>query len=178
MEQLDPRLRQALEARVRRLGYLGEFFKCAALQPDSLLAFIELTEALKQALPDRLTEVVALTIAARAGNAYERNQHERLCLKLGYDRAFIAFLTGRSTAPDPLAPAEQAVRRLALATLEHEGRGVSAELSAVVEAVGPAQAMAVLLLIGRYRTHALLVNALELLPPVPSIFADGEGAAR
>jgi hypothetical protein len=177
LEQLDPRLRQALAGRVQRLGYLGEFFKCAALQPDTLLAFLEFTEALKDALPERLTEVVALTVATLAGNAYERNQHEQLCTKRGYERGFIAFLTGRSGgAKSSLAPAEEAVHRLAVAALDRDGRGVTAELSAVVEAIGPAQAMAVLLLIGRYRTHALVVNALELLPPVPSVFAE-TGAA-
>ena len=51
MEQMDPRLREALAARVARLGYLGEFFKCAALQPDSLLAFMQLTDALKRRFP-------------------------------------------------------------------------------------------------------------------------------
>jgi hypothetical protein len=47
---------------------------------------------------------------------------------------------------------------------------VQAELAAVIETVGPAQAMAVLMLIGRYATHAFIVNALQLTPPVPSIF--------
>jgi hypothetical protein len=34
--------------------------------------------------------------------------------------------------------------------------------------VGPAVTVAVLLLVGRYQAHALVVNALELAPPVPS----------
>jgi hypothetical protein len=34
--------------------------------------------------------------------------------------------------------------------------------------VGPAVAVAVLLLVGRYQAHALAVNALKLAPPVPS----------
>ncbi len=172
MEQLDPRLRQALAARVARLGYLGEFFKCAALQPDSLLAFMQLTDALKKALPDRLTELVALTVTTATGNEYERNQHERLCERLGYDRSWTAAVTGRGSGPSPLSPDEQAVQRLTLSALGTNGHDLSRELTEVVEAIGPAQAMAILMLIGRHWTHSLIVNALGLKPPVPSIFAE------
>jgi len=172
MEQLDPRIREALAARVARLGYLGEFFKCAALQPDSLLAFMQLTDALNKALPDRLVEVVALTVATGTGNEYERNQHERLCERLGYDRSWTAAVTGRGSGPSPLSPPEQAIQRLTLSALRTNGRGLAHELTEVVEAIGPAQGMAILMLIGRDWTHALVVNALGLNPPVPSIFAE------
>jgi len=176
MEQLEPRLRQALAGRVARLGYLGEFFKCAALQPDSLLAFMQLTDALKNALPDRLTELVALTVTTATGNEYERNQHERLCERLGYDRSWTAAVTGRGSGPSPLSPDEQAVRRLTLSALGTNGRGLSRELAEVVQAIGPAQAMAILMLVGRHWMHALIVNALGLKPPVPSIFAEDSSA--
>jgi alkylhydroperoxidase family enzyme len=176
MEQLDPRLRVALAARVARLGYLGEFFKCAAVQPDSLLAFMQLTDALKKALPDRLTELVALTVANTTGNEYEGNQHERLCERLGYQRSWTAAVTGRGSGPSPLSPAEQAVQRLTLSALEKNGRDLSRELSEVVEAIGPAQAMAILMLIGRNWMHAVIANALGLNSPVPSIF-DEDGSA-
>ena len=78
MEELPAELAAALQPRVRRLGYLGEFFKCAAHQPKALLSFMALTDDLKEALPDQLTEVVALSVAGWMGNTYERNQHERL----------------------------------------------------------------------------------------------------
>jgi hypothetical protein len=55
--------------------------------------------------------------------------------------------------------------------LERHGHGVDTELDAVIDAVGPAAAVAVLMLIGRYVTHALMVNALALAPPVPSPLA-------
>ncbi len=172
MEQLDPRLREALAARVARLGYLGEFFKCAAIQPDSLLAFMHLTDALNKALPDRLVEVVALTVATATGNEYERNQHERLCEHRGYDRSWIGAVTGRRLGPSPLSPAEQAVQRLTLSALRTTGRGLARELTELVDTIGPAQGMAILMLIGRYWAHALVVNALGLNPPVASIFAE------
>jgi hypothetical protein len=169
--ELDPRVATALEPRVKRLGYLGEFFKCTGHQPASLLAFMELTEALKKALPDRLTEVVALTVAAAAENAYERHQHERLSEKLGFGRDWIAAVIAlKPEAAGPLNDTERAVQRLALAALRKFGHGAAASLSAVVDAVGEEQAIAILLLIGRYVTHATIVNTLELAPPVPSIF--------
>ena len=81
MDQLAPEVQQVLAARVTRLGYLGEFFKCSGHQPEVLLPFMAMTDALKEALPDRLTEIGALTVSVLMGNAYERNQHERLCEK-------------------------------------------------------------------------------------------------
>src|SRR5215471_19011681 len=162
MEQLDPRVREALAARVTRLGYLGEFFKCAALQPDSLLTFMQFTDALKKALPDRLTEVIALTVASATKNEYERNQHERLCERLGYERSWIAAMTGRGPDQNTVSPDEHAIRRLTLSALRTTGQGLERELADVVEAVGPTQAMAILMVIGRYWAHALIVNALGL----------------
>lgn len=168
-EQLDPELAHVLKPRVERLGYLGEFFRCAGHQPRALSSFLAFTEDLKQALPDRLTEVVALTVARLTENAYERVQHERLSLKLGFGeewlRAVLELAPDRAVA---LAEPERAVQRLALAVVERRGHRCSAELEAAVAAIGNAAAVAVLLLIGRYVTHALFVNALELAPPVAS----------
>jgi alkylhydroperoxidase family enzyme len=90
LDQLDPRVARVLEPRVKRLGYLGEFFKCAGHQPDALIAFMAFTEALKSALPDRLSEVVALTVAGVTGNDYEKHQHERLSVKLGFGADWVA----------------------------------------------------------------------------------------
>ncbi len=47
MEQLAPEVQQTLAARVKRLGYLGEFFKCSGHNPAVLVSFMEMTEALK-----------------------------------------------------------------------------------------------------------------------------------
>ena len=165
---MPPALAEALRPRVERLGYLGEFFRCAANAPDALLAFNQFTEALKRQLPEGTTEVVALTVATRLGNAYERHQHERLCRRLGFPDTWIR--TVEALRPEALDGSDGAVQRLALAVLERHGHGVAAELEAVVDALGPQQAMALLLVIGRYVTHSLVVNALALAPPVASIF--------
>src|SRR6267378_7631007 len=86
---LDPDLAELLRPKVERLNYLGEFFQCTGHQPRALISFYTLTEDLKKALPDNLTELVALTIATKMNNAYERVQHERLSLKLGLSEAWV-----------------------------------------------------------------------------------------
>jgi alkylhydroperoxidase family enzyme len=172
MEQLAPEVQQALAARVKRLGYLGEFFKCSGHNPAVLVSFMEMTEALKHALPDRLTEVGSLTVAALMDNQYERNQHERLCEKLGFGRDWIAAVNRLAPdAPGPMSDDERALQRLAIAVVKRGAHHVQPELDEVTARIGPAQAMAVLFLIGRYVMHAYVVNALNLAPPVSSIFA-------
>lgn len=176
-ESLRSDVAEMLRPRVERLGYLGEFFRCAAHQPDALKSFMAFTEDLKAALPDRLTETVALTVSTELGNAYERHQHERLSIKLGFGEAWVRAVEAASVreggraAPSQraeLSDAERRVQELTLAVIRNQGHGVSRELDAVVAAIGHEQAIAVLMLIGRYVTHAFMVNALELAPPVPS----------
>jgi hypothetical protein len=73
---------------------------------------------------------------------------------------------GESSAA--LKPEERMVQQLVLAVLKTNGHDASGELDRVVEAIGPKQAVAVVLLIGRYMTHAVFANTLKLAPPVPS----------
>lgn len=178
-EALDPALREALEPRVRRLGYLGEFFAVAGHQPAALLAFHQFTEALKGALPPELTEVVALSAATELGNDYERCQHERLSVALGFDLAWIAAAEGRAGS-DPAWLGERGgrVRDVVLAVLADRGHGAAASVSAAVELLGEEQAVAVLLLIGRYAAHAYVGNSVGLSAPVPSVFADHESSRK
>ena len=171
MEALAPNVRETLAARVKRLGYLGEFFKCSGHNPDVLVSFMEMTEALKHALPDRLTEVGSLTVAGLMGNAYERNQHERLSEKLGFGRDWVAAVNRlEPDAEGPMSEEERAVQRLAMAVINNKGHGVEKQLEAAIDRIGHQQAMAALFLVGRYVMHAYVVNALALAPPVPSIF--------
>ena len=168
MEEMTPELQESLLPRVERLGYLGEFFQCAAHQPQALMSFMSFTEELKDALPDNLTEVVALSVAKLMGNAYERVQHERLSLKLGFSEDWVREVTSLAGDGNKMSANELAVQRLALAIIEHSGHDSARELEAVTESIGHEQAVAVLMLIGRYVTHALMVNCLELAPPVSS----------
>ena len=163
-----------LEPRVKRLGYLGEFFKCAGHAPGVLLHFMHFTDALKEALPDRLTEVGALTVAGVMNNAYERNQHERLSVRLGFGREWVAEVNRLKPAEANLmSEPERAVQQYAIAAVETRGQAVEAEFEALRQQLPPSEAMAIVLLVGRYVTHALAVNTLQLKPPVPSIFEDG-----
>jgi len=137
------------------------------------------TDDLKEVLPDNLTEVVALTAAGWMGNTYERNQHERLCRTLGFADEWVRAINVQQ--PDTQAALnenERCVQRLTLAVLNGRGHGVQIQLDAVAGPLGAARAMAILMLIGRYVTHALIVNALELQPPVPSIFDDDQSPSR
>src|SRR5574341_2382616 len=88
-DALRPDVAEMLRPRVERLGYLGEFFRCAAHQPDALKSFMAFTNDLKKALLDPLTETVALTVSTELGNAYERHQHERLSIKLGFGEEWV-----------------------------------------------------------------------------------------
>jgi alkylhydroperoxidase family enzyme len=173
-DELPPRVREQLASKVARLGYLGEFFRCAAHQPSALLSFMRFTDDLKEALPDDVTEVVALCVAVLLQNDYERHQHERLCRKLGFSDDWIRAACAReANAETALAPELRRAKALARAVVLRQGHGVEVELAAAVKAFGPAQAIAILLLVGRYVTHGLVVNALALAPPVASIFGEG-----
>ncbi|MFN3231099.1 MAG: carboxymuconolactone decarboxylase family protein [Alphaproteobacteria bacterium] len=175
IDRLQPGLAGVLRPRVERLGYLGEFFKCMGHQPEALTAFMDFTERSKGGLADTLVELVALTVAGVTGNDYERHQHERLSLKLGLTRDWVAAVNVLSPDDQPLLGGDaQAVQRLVLAAVERQGHDVSDLLGDVTERLGPESAVAVLFLIGRYVTHSMIVNALALEPPVPSIF-DREG---
>ncbi|HEY3026105.1 MAG TPA: carboxymuconolactone decarboxylase family protein [Pyrinomonadaceae bacterium] len=170
MADLDPEVARLLRPKVERLNYLGEFFQCAGHQPRALISFYHLTEDLKEALPDNLTELVALTVAAKMNNAYEQVQHERLALKLGLSeewlRAVISLNQGRGGGP--LSRTEMEVQQLTLAVIERNGHDTEDELEEVITSIGHEQAIAVLMLIGRYVMHALMANCLALRPPVSS----------
>lgn len=171
MDALRPDLAAYLEPRVKRLGYLGELFKCAGNAPDVTLQFMQFTDALKDALPDRLTELGALTVAGFMENRYERHQHERLSVKLGFPREWIAQVMRLAPAEaDQLSAVEKAAQTYALAALRTRGLDVQGEFESLAKLVPASEAMAFVLLVGRYVTHAMVVNTLRLAPPVPSIF--------
>jgi len=160
MDGLRDDLRDVLRPRVERLGYLGEFFQVAAHQPDALISLNELTEQLRGALPDEHAEIVALTVAAVTDNDYERHQHERLSLKLGFAEDWIRAVTSLTEG--------SRTQRTVLALLDRYGHGAGALVDELAAEHGDAFAVAVVLLTGRYVLHSMFVNALGLTPPVPS----------
>ena len=167
--ELDPQLAELLRPKVERLNYLGEFFQCTGHQPRALISFYSLTEDLKDALPDNITELVALTVAAKMRNSYERVQHERLALKLGFGEEWVReVLALEEKDRGRISPEELMVQRFCLAVLRRDGHETGAEFESVIKANGHKDAVAVLMLIGRYVMHALIANSLALEPPVAS----------
>lgn len=172
--ELPAPIADALRSKYQRLGYLGEFFAATAHQPEALKSFIDFTDLAKGELDMRLVELIALTVATMKAVAYEKHQHERLAVKLGYGREWVA-------AVERLAPAEAAelsatelcVQRFVIDAVNHDGRGSEPLLDDVVALLGVDGAVAVLFVMGRYTTHAIIVNSLGIEAPVPSIFEDG-----
>lgn len=169
-EELTPDLQDRLRPRVERLNYLGEFFKVMGNVPTVLGPFIDFTENLKDVLPKNLTEVGALTCATLMNNAYERNQHEQLAIKLGYTKEWIIDVC--RVMPDEailMTEEERIVQRMAMALLEYDWDCSREVLDELIEHIGQQQALGTMMLIGRYTVHAMMVNTLNLEPPVKSV---------
>jgi gentisate 1,2-dioxygenase/alkylhydroperoxidase family enzyme len=163
LEAMPADVRELLEPRVLRLGYLGAFFSFMGHQPAALKAFYEYTDSLKSALSDEVAEAVALTVATRLGNDYERIQHERLAAKQGRSPEWIAAVeAGRL---DEVALEEQLVCGLVTRLLDGHGHDSTEQLAAAVEILGQEATVAVLMLVGRFVAHGYISNALQLTPP-------------
>jgi len=171
-EQLPRPIADALAAKLERLGYLGEFFAATAHQPAALKAFIDFTDLSKGELDMRLVELIALSVATLKDVAYEKHQHERLAYRLGYGREWVAAV--ERLTPDhaqELNDDERAVQRFVIAATRADGVGTAPLLDEVVARLGVAAAVAVLFVMARYISHAVLVNCLNIGAPVGSIFA-------
>jgi hypothetical protein len=167
-EELEPSLQDVLRAKVERLGYLGEFFSVGGHQPAATTAFQTFTEALKQALPPELTEVVALSVAATLDNEYERVQHERLASSLGFSVAWIEAAIGRGEVSS-LSESARVARELAITMASGHGRNAAAQLGRAVDVLGEEHAVGVLFTVGRYIAHAAISNTLQLKAPVTGV---------
>lgn len=167
-EDLPSDLRDLLSARVERLGYLGEFFQVAAHQREALAHFVGFTEALKDELPSRLVEIVALTVAGETGNAYERVQHERLALANGMPARDIASILSGEVDSDRFDETDRLASRLARNAVRRAGRGSGEDVARLTELHGAALAVGLVLLTGRYVAHSAAANAWELDPPATS----------
>jgi len=166
-EELPEELRARLQSRVERLGYLGEFFQLAAHQPEALAGFIDFTEALKRALPERLVEVIALTAASETGNAYERVQHERLALTLGFSESEVRSLVAHGASLEAFSPAELAAIEVARQVCGARGHACPA-YDNLEQLVGEDIAVGCLMTAVRYLAHATMANTWGLAPPVAS----------
>ncbi len=171
-EDLPPDLKAELAPRVERLGYLGEFFQIGAHQPEALGHFIRYTETLKDVLPSNLVELSALTVSTWSGNAYERVQHERLSLKLGFSEAWVRQIEALDPgASDGLYPVEKLAQKMVLAVIRTQGREARPQSDALLAATDPATVVGVLMTVGRYLAHSAICNTLGVQPPVASPLA-------
>src|SRR5260370_38503452 len=94
-------------------------------------------------------------------NAYERVQHERLSLKLGFGKGWVReVLSIRPEAAVNMSPAEIDVQQLTLAVLERRGHHTQRELKEGTRAIGHQRAIAWLMFVGGYSTHARPPNCL------------------
>ena len=75
------------------------------------------------------------------------------------------FFPWRAAANSSLSESEVSVQKLVMAVIERRGHDTRLELERVVRSIGDEQAVAILMLIGRYVTHAFFVNSLQLAPP-------------
>lgn len=173
-DALDPDLARVLEPRYRRLGYLGEFFRCMAHQPAALAGFVEFTERSEAALDRRSVAVIALTVATACGNKYELHQHERLSVRCGLSRQWIAEIEQLEpdNAPE-LSAQDRSVQRWVLALTARDYDAARRLFETVVSEFGAAGAVAALMIAGRHIAHAAMIRTLDLPPAVPSIFEDG-----
>ena len=143
----------------------------AAAQPDALAGFVRFTEALKAALPDDLSEIVALTVAAETGNDYERIQHQRLGLTLGLGEMWVRSVLRLDPDSDSeMTAAQRSVQRLVLSMVRTLGRQTDADLAVVETFLAPTEVVGVLLMACRYIAHAAFANTLHLISPVDSLF--------
>jgi len=172
-EELPESIATRLRAKYERLGYLGEFFARTAHQEKALAAFMDFTEASKEALEMPLVELIALTIAQHKNVAYERNQHERLSIKLGYGREWVEAverMDPENTASAHLSEHHRVVQRYIIDALDSDGHKASIALERVVQLLGYETAVAVMMVMARYVGHALMVTSMNISSPVLSIF--------
>jgi alkylhydroperoxidase family enzyme len=161
-------LQARLAPRVARLGYLGEFFRVAAHQPEALQHFVAFTEALKAALPPRTVEIVALTVATLTGNDYERVQHERLALDTCMTETEVRQVIEGTLTEPTFTDGERLAAEVAATIVATRGRAAEEPLAELTQTTDTNYAVAVVLTVARYLAHAAAANAWQLTPPVPS----------
>ena len=92
-------------------------------------------------------------------------------MKLGLSEDWVRSALGPvDDAKSVFTPEEKAVQAYAIAAGQGIGRGVEDEFKALVAALGPRKAIAVMWLVGRTITHAMISNTLHLASPVTSVF--------
>lgn len=171
LDEMPQALQEVLQPIYERLGYLGEFFQYTAHAPGVLNQFMAYTSELRSVIPPDLNELIALTVCTRLDFAYERNQHERLALRLGFSEAWIGRLTNRSQLA-PLSEVQSDVQALVFAVLDDDTAAAREMLAPVIAHCGPEIAIAVLFQINRFSTICSVGKIFPVMTQVKSIFDD------
>lgn len=160
MADLPEGLRDRLAERVGRLGYINGFLAVGLHHPGAVLALLEMTEQLKAALDPAHVLVVALATHHALGNEYERAQYLDVARATGMSESWIDAAQG--CAVGGLTPAEEAVRRLALAVAFAEPPAPA--LAAAGEHLGDRGLVAIIHLAARFVATSRISHALSLQP--------------
>ncbi|MBO9376291.1 hypothetical protein GG804_05895 [Sphingomonas histidinilytica] len=172
--EIGETLQKLFQPTVDRLGYFGDFFRYGSHAPDVLSAFMGLSVALKGAIPDDVNETVALTVCQAMDFPYERIQHERLSVKLGFDREWIAAMVGRPSAAET-TPLQQAARALSIAIVEGRHDAARDAAEQVASLASPGLAVALLFQATRFMQVCAVGRTLGMQLALPSIFDSNAG---
>jgi hypothetical protein len=133
--------------------------------------FVELGTALRAAIPQQYTEIIALTVCSLMGCEAERIQHERLCERLGYERSWIHELIGGGKSSETsLTSSERVVRELTVAIVEGKRPTIAVRAAELLHSHNVAEVIACIVQVCRFSMVAMCFNALEVKVPVKSIF--------
>ena len=175
LEEMTPELREVIEPRVQRLGYLGDFFRYTGHQPQALRAALEYAGVLRQAVPPRLAEIIVLTVSARTRNRYEQVQHEPLAARAGLSHVEIrALVSGAVSACQSFDLADRAAADLAEAAAEGDRQASIHALAALCEHTSAEVGIGALMMAGHYLGFSFVANALPLTLPVESSVSGDE----
>jgi hypothetical protein len=165
-EEMPAELQELLSADTASTGHLGEFFERAAHQPDALIAFCAWTDALRDALPPRLVQTIALTVTTHTRSGTERAQQERAALAVGMTREEVRALERMRAGTCPsFSDEEVAAAALARCLLEDFGCGCESALLRLSRLIGEAATTACLMLAARHVASATMANAWTLRAP-------------
>lgn len=168
-ERLPLELQELLAPRLEQLGGSGEIYRRAASQPDALGYMLRWTNTLEKALPPRLGEIVALSVAVEAGDVHERARRERTAVAHGLTLDELRLVVaGRPASSATLSEIEVAAATLARCLVSELGRGCDPALLRLSRLMGEHSADACLMFAACCLAHAAMSNAWRLRSPLSS----------
>jgi alkylhydroperoxidase family enzyme len=169
-DDLPPTIRDVLQPRYERLGYLPELFSALASDEQLLCALLALSDGLREALPFDDREVVALGISAAIKADYELFQHEQLCRRTGWSPELVAAVESLDPTREDLTPDAAEIVRFTAAVVERSWEQAGVLLDEIALRRGADVAVRVLMTAGYFLMTTAIEEILGLRSPVASIF--------